>query len=1053
MAVNKISSGALAALSQASFWAPDYVSQSAWIEHAPFAFWLTEALGPRCFVELGSHYAYSYFAFCQAIDRLRLGTSAYAIDTWQGDEHAGFYDQSVFNSVSTYNKNKYARFSRLVRATFDDALRYFPDRSVDLLHVDGRHFYDDVKHDFNSWQPKLTRDAIVLFHDTNVRERDFGVWKFFGELSVDRPSFEFFHGNGLGILAMGTVPEALAPLFEASDEDANQIRSIYGALGGVIAPRRALEAKTEAIEALLRPGADVTAANAETYARLSDWDDQIQKVRGILESQLSSVDDLRTIVQDRDRQINSITHQATELKTRIQDRDRKIAVLTHRARELEAGVHEQTRRLSEVEQTIEALRFELVHQTSVADAMAQQLHLVHNSSSWKITHPLRKVLHRSPTLHKSSRRAAKLVWWTLTGQIVKRLKARRAFLASDLAAEDIPVSAEVLNPPAPEPVAPIPESARSLEDDYALAVPFRFPLKSRTPKVAVILHLFHEETAGEFRSYLENIPFDFRLFISTPHEAGQIAIERTFAAWTRGPVDVRILPNRGRDIAPKLLGFRDVYDEYEYVLHLHSKKSTHDSVLFFWRQFLLEGLVGSPHVVESIFEVFERNPQIGIVASQHFEPVRHWINWGHNFELASSLAQRMGITLDPSKVLDFPSGSMFWARSAALKPLLDLDLSFDDFPEEAGQIDATLAHAIERLYFYVCEHAGYDWIKIARPELNSFTPAIFTALSAEDLDRFLSQFTLRLLASGGPAPRTTFPTPIQRPARSLLNEVQRRSLGLEITIDPALKVVVGIVTYNNTPETLETCIASARLSLDVAGLQTASRIHILDNGESSGESATEDDTIVRRPSIGNVGFGAGHNLLMRSAFEDGADFYLAINPDGALHPEAVTALVQIMNANFGRAIVEGMQFPFEHQKPYDPYTLDTPWVSGACMMLSRQVFEELGGFDETFFMYCEDVDLSWRARAAGIPLKLSPRALFLHAVTNRETSPNTLRMIFQSGVILARKWGSQDFESWLQTELEARGFALPDEQPSAVPQEWRRIADFTHHFSFAKPRW
>lgn len=123
------------------------------------------------------------------------------------------------------------------------------------------------------------------------------------------------------------------------------------------------------------------------------------------------------------------------------------------------------------------------------------------------------------------------------------------------------------------------------------------------------------------------------------------------------------------------------------------------------------------------------------------------------------------------------------------------------------------------------------------------------------------------------------------------------------------------------------------------------------------------------------------------------------------------------------------------------------------MMLSRQVFEELGGFDETFFMYCEDVDLSWRARAAGIPLKLSPRALFLHAVTNRETSPNTLRMIFQSGVILARKWGSQDFESWLQTELEARGFALPDEQPSAVPQEWRRIADFTHHFSFAKPRW
>ena len=67
---------------------PDYFCPSAWIEHAPFAVWICDTLRPRCLVELRTHYGYSYFAFCQAIDRLGLGTAAYAIDTRQGDKHA-----------------------------------------------------------------------------------------------------------------------------------------------------------------------------------------------------------------------------------------------------------------------------------------------------------------------------------------------------------------------------------------------------------------------------------------------------------------------------------------------------------------------------------------------------------------------------------------------------------------------------------------------------------------------------------------------------------------------------------------------------------------------------------------------------------------------------------------------------------------------------------------------------------------------------------------------------------------------------------------------------
>ena len=89
------------------------------------------------------------------------------------------------------------------------------------------------------------------------------------------------------------------------------------------------------------------------------------------------------------------------------------------------------------------------------------------------------------------------------------------------------------------------------------------------------------------------------------------------------------MPNRGRDaVAPRLVGSRDVYNRYAFVLQLHSKRSLHSSVLRFWRHFLLESLVGNENVVSSVFEAFARNLKLGIVAAQHFEPVRHWINLG-----------------------------------------------------------------------------------------------------------------------------------------------------------------------------------------------------------------------------------------------------------------------------------------------------------------------------------------------------------------------------------------------------------------------------------------
>ena len=231
--------GLMKFLSRSSFWMPDYIVESAWLEHAPFAFWLIETHRPRVVVELGTHRGFSFCCFCQAIERISLNAKAYAVDTWKGDEHAGFYGDEIFQELSSYLE-RHSSCANLVRSTFDEALPLFEDGSVDLLHIDGRHFYDDVKHDFETWLPKLSSRGVVLFHDTNVKERGFGVFQFWEELATRYPSFEFFHGHGLGILCVGPNQDGKMLDFVATSNDDSSscsIQEVYSTLGGQVQER------------------------------------------------------------------------------------------------------------------------------------------------------------------------------------------------------------------------------------------------------------------------------------------------------------------------------------------------------------------------------------------------------------------------------------------------------------------------------------------------------------------------------------------------------------------------------------------------------------------------------------------------------------------------------------------------------------------------------------------------------------------------------------------------------------------------------------------------
>jgi glycosyltransferase involved in cell wall biosynthesis len=235
---------------------------SAWYGHIPFAHWIVGAAQPSVLIELGAHNGVSYSAFCETVLAEHLPTRCTAVDTWRGDEHAGFYDDEVFVDLQSFHAARYSSFSTLMRCTFDEALPKFADGSIDLLHIDGRHRYEDVRHDFINWLPKLSRRAVVLLHDTNVRQGDFGVWRLWEELCGQYPGFEFPHAYGLGVLAVGPeVPARVAELCALTGAAQNLVRERFATLG----ERWALNALQRRLDETLAWGSKAQAAVDKLY--------------------------------------------------------------------------------------------------------------------------------------------------------------------------------------------------------------------------------------------------------------------------------------------------------------------------------------------------------------------------------------------------------------------------------------------------------------------------------------------------------------------------------------------------------------------------------------------------------------------------------------------------------------------------------------------------------------------------------------------------------------------------------------------------------------------
>jgi len=222
-----------------------------WLGHAPFALWLMDALRPQTVVELGSHTGNSFAAFCQGAKLLDYSPSCYAVDTWEGDPHAGSYSEEVFLDVSQYFSKLYGSFSHLLRMTFNEALKNFSDGSIDLLNIDGYHTYEATKENFDSWLPKMSARGVILIHDTNVHTADFGAWKFWEEIANKYPSFNFLHSHGLGVVFVGNeIEEPIKLLTRAKSIEQAEIRSFFSALGSIPTSRAEKDKLAETVEDL-----------------------------------------------------------------------------------------------------------------------------------------------------------------------------------------------------------------------------------------------------------------------------------------------------------------------------------------------------------------------------------------------------------------------------------------------------------------------------------------------------------------------------------------------------------------------------------------------------------------------------------------------------------------------------------------------------------------------------------------------------------------------------------------------------------------------------------
>lgn len=237
--------------------------------------------------------------------------------------------------------------------------------------------------------------------------------------------------------------------------------------------------------------------------------------------------------------------------------------------------------------------------------------------------------------------------------------------------------------------------------------------RSGHPRIAVQIHLFYIELTDEIIGYVNHIPYAFDCFVSTDSEEKREAILSVMGQKCHcRNIQVGVFPNRGRDVAPLLMQMAPVLDRYDYICHIHSKRTVQTEYGDDWRTFQYRHLLGSKAYLQRLFYLFEKTPRLGLIFPEPYPPLWSILCWEGNKAGVAQLLSKLQYKGELPDRFTFPVGNMFWARTQAVKPLFALGLRDTDFPEEAGQVDETLAHCVERSWVYVAQTAGYGYCRV-----------------------------------------------------------------------------------------------------------------------------------------------------------------------------------------------------------------------------------------------------------------------------------------------------------------------------------------------------
>jgi lipopolysaccharide biosynthesis protein len=422
-----------------------------------------------------------------------------------------------------------------------------------------------------------------------------------------------------------------------------------------------------------------------------------------LKSTLVLVDRLSTQMAVANRVMAERDGQVVSLNQAVAERDGQVASLNRAVAERDGRIASLNQAVAERDGRIAGLNQAAAERDGQIASLNGLIEEIVGSKSWRVTAPLRTVasairkvrsvfavlpliLQKSGGLYSTLRKLVLVV--RNEGMVGVRIRLRR-FFANHVFIPGIGAASE-------SKLSIVPYYIDPKLDSIAVAC-------GTKDSIAVHLHLYHTEMIEEFVSYLNNIPVQYDLYVSVPESCDEEAIRtelNTLLSRVRNVV-VEPVPNRGRDIAPMIVQFGTRLSQYGIIAHIHTKKSPHKSNLADWRQDILTRMMGPPESsggrVAHIIGLLQTTAKI-VFPEGRTEFIKDRSGWADNYDLARHVLEKYTkISIHEFPCVEFPEGSMFWARAECLKDFLGLPFKYDDFLREPIAADGTLAHALERL--------------------------------------------------------------------------------------------------------------------------------------------------------------------------------------------------------------------------------------------------------------------------------------------------------------------------------------------------------------------